>query len=202
MNNHGNRPRQSVKFLVNKIGDAGRRVLRARASSVRNHFSEVTNRTKLRTTGGIAWENSRTESARLLLVTSLESSTAIKQRTKQKIISRFESAFGGFTTKAASAGDYAAKFTMSILVTDSSLDIDRWLTRLTASPATIYDKAMDLTYNATHVAGSYHRLFDGGHSLMGAIKAGHNASSDDSIIEEVTCSPETGPCEMRVLPVK
>ena len=73
---------------------------------------------------------------------------------------------------------------MSVLASDFSLEIDRWLTNLLASPATIYDKAMDATYLTTHVGGNYHQLFDGGHSLLGVIKAEHNASPDDSIIQE------------------
>ena len=49
---------------------------------------------------------------------------------------------------------------------------------------TIYDKAMDAEYLATHIGGSYHRLFDGGHTLWGAVRAGHAASPDDNIIQE------------------
>jgi len=75
---------------------------------------------------------------------------------------------------------------MGVLASGTSLDIDRWLTQITASPATIYDRAMDANFLTSHVGGSYHRLFDGGHSLFGAIKAGRNASPDDSIIQEAT----------------
>ena len=49
---------------------------------------------------------------------------------------------------------------------------------------TIYDKAMDANYLATHVGGSYHRLFDGGHTLWDAVRVGHAASPDDNIIQE------------------
>lgn len=50
---------------------------------------------------------------------------------------------------------------------------------------TIYDKAMDANYLATHIGGgNYHRLFDGGHTIWGAIRAGHAASPDDNIIQE------------------
>ncbi len=50
--------------------------------------------------------------------------------------------------------------------------------------ATIYDKAMDAVYLETHIGGGNHRLFDGGHTLLGAIKATHNASPDDNLIQE------------------
>ena len=50
--------------------------------------------------------------------------------------------------------------------------------------ATIYDKAMDAEYLATHIGGGNHRLFDGGHTLLGAIKATHAASQDDTLVQE------------------
>ena len=49
---------------------------------------------------------------------------------------------------------------------------------------TIYDKAMDANYIATGIGGSYHRLFDGGHTLWDAVRVGHAASPDDNIIQE------------------
>jgi len=33
-----------------------------------------------------------------------------------------------------------------------------------------FDKALDTVYNATHIGGGNHRLFDGGHTLIGAWK--------------------------------
>ncbi len=192
--NRGKQPRQAAESLVNKGKDAGRRIGRAgsaasdkaksTASTARNQVSDTTNSIRRRITEAIAWEDSRTDAARHLLVTSLESSTAMGQRTKQFLIGGFESAYSGTTSRASSAREQAAQFTMSVLATDLSPEIDGWLTNLLDGPATIYDKAMDATYLATHVGGSYHRLFDGGHSLLGAIKAGHNASPDDSIIQE------------------
>ena len=50
--------------------------------------------------------------------------------------------------------------------------------------ATIYDKAMDAVFLETHIGGGNHRLFDGGHTLLGAIKAAHNASPDDTFVQE------------------
>ena len=192
--NRGKRPLKAAKSLVNKGKDAGRRIGRAgtaasdkaksSASSARNQVSDTTNSIRRRITGAIPWEDSRTEAAWHLLATSLESSTAMGQRTKQALTSRFESAYSGTTSRATSARDQAAQITMGVLASDFSLEIDRWLTTLIASPATIYDKAMDANFLTTSVGGNYHRLFDGGHSLLGAIKAGHNASPDDSIIQE------------------
>ena len=49
---------------------------------------------------------------------------------------------------------------------------------------TNYDKAMDAAYKATHIGGGDHRLYDGGHSLVGAFQAVRDASPDDSLFEE------------------
>ena len=50
--------------------------------------------------------------------------------------------------------------------------------------ATIYDRALDATYLATHIGGGNHRLFDGGHTVAGAIAAVRDASPDDTVIQE------------------
>ncbi|MEA2976056.1 MAG: hypothetical protein QOF19_1576 [Alphaproteobacteria bacterium] len=47
-----------------------------------------------------------------------------------------------------------------------------WLTtHLSNQHATIASKAMDAEYLRTHIGGSWHRLYDGGHSLVGSWKA-------------------------------
>ncbi len=148
--NRGKRPRQAAESLVNKGKDAGRRIGRAGsaasdkaksgASTARNQISDTTNSIRRRITGAIPWEDSRTDAARHLLATSLESSTAMGQRTKQFLIGGFESAYSGTTSRASSARDQAAQFTMSVLATDLSPEIDGWLTNLLDGPATIYDK--------------------------------------------------------------
>ena len=51
---------------------------------------------------------------------------------------------------------------------------------LVKGSATIYDKAMDAEYLATHIGGGNHRMFDGGHTLWGAAKAVHDAGGTAS----------------------
>ena len=197
----GKQPRRAAESLANKGKKAGRRIGRAGtkasanvmsgASTAGNQVSNAASTIRRSITGAIPWEDSRTDAARHLLTTSIESSTAIGQRTKQALIDGFESAYNGTTSKATSVRNQAGLITMGVLAPegvlapDSPLEIDSWLTSLLKnSTPSIYDKAMDATYNATDVGGNLHRLFDGGHSLLGAIKAGHNASPDDSIIQE------------------
>ena len=58
------------------------------------------------------------------------------------------------------------------------------LAGMAEGPATIYDKAMDVGYLATNIGGGNHRLFDGGHTIAGAMKAVQGASTEDSLIQE------------------
>lgn len=43
-----------------------------------------------------------------------------------------------------------------------------WADNALGSVPTAYDKAMDAAYNASHIGGKYHRLFDGSHDPVGA----------------------------------
>lgn len=64
--------------------------------------------------------------------------------------------------------------------------LDLWMrSAFVAGPASIYDRAMDLNYIATHIGGGYHRLFDGGHDLVSAWKACREAGGN-SLTEDMT----------------
>ena len=67
---------------------------------------------------------------------------------------------------------------------EASRTLNDWLQSMVDGTPTIYDRDMDATYNATHVGGGYHRLFDGGHTIPGAFQAVMSASQDDSIMQE------------------
>ena len=65
-----------------------------------------------------------------------------------------------------------------------------WLTDLlqagaTVSTPTAWDRAMDAVYNAGGGHGNLHRLFDGGHSIKGALQAGWEAVPDANWLENV-----------------
>ena len=74
--------------------------------------------------------------------------------------------------------------TQGLLASNLADNVNGWLQDIATGSATIYDKAMDATYNATHLGGSYHRLFDGGHTITGAFNAARGASADDNIVHE------------------
>lgn len=53
------------------------------------------------------------------------------------------------------------------------------------STPTAWDRAMDAVYNAGREHGNLHRLFDGGHSIKGALEAGWDAVPDANWMENV-----------------
>ena len=61
----------------------------------------------------------------------------------------------------------------------------QWTKQLTAAPATVYDRALDAEYLRTRIGGAEHRLFDGGHDLLGSWEAAREALPDDGVSREV-----------------
>ena len=88
---------------------------------------------------------------------------------------------------ASVAGQLMAA-TPTLLASSLSKDLNNLLEGMVKGSATIYDKAMDANYLdpllKPDLGGSYHRLFDGGHTISGAISAARDASPDDNIIQE------------------
>ena len=80
--------------------------------------------------------------------------------------------------------DWVHSTTQALLASALSHDLNAVLASTVQGPATVYDKAMDAAYLATHIGGGNHRLFDGGHTVAGAFKAVRDALPDDSIAEE------------------
>ena len=70
-----------------------------------------------------------------------------------------------------------------VLASDLSRSLNAMLAELAKGPATIFDKAMDSHFIDTGIGGSYHRLFDGGHTIWGAFVAVKDAPGDDGIVE-------------------
>ena len=86
-----------------------------------------------------------------------------------------------------SAGRHADQFlatAQGLLASALSADLNGMLASMVAGHATIYDKAMDAVYLATRIGGGNHRLFDGGHTILGAFRAVRDALPDDTIVEE------------------
>ena len=71
-----------------------------------------------------------------------------------------------------------------LLASALSADLNAMLQDMVNGSATIYDKAMDAVYLETRIGGGNHRIFDGGHTIAGAIEAVRGASPDDTVIQE------------------
>ena len=71
-----------------------------------------------------------------------------------------------------------------VLASELAVDLNAMLAKISAGPATIYDKAMDAEYLATSIGGGNHRMFDGGHTLAGAFEAVRGASAEDTVLQE------------------
>ena len=85
------------------------------------------------------------------------------------------------TTSAANA---LLPTTQGVLASNLSRVVNDLLQSMVKGAPTIYDKAMDARFIDTGIGGSYHRLFDGGHTIVGAINAVRGASPNDNIVEE------------------
>ena len=72
-----------------------------------------------------------------------------------------------------------------ILASDASIQIDRYLRSTFDSASTVYDRSMDYTRQLSGEFGGDHRLFDGGHGILGAWEAVKSALPDDTKSQEV-----------------
>tara|TARA_Y100001970_G_scaffold245898_1_gene313321 strand:+ start:315 stop:1163 length:849 start_codon:yes stop_codon:yes gene_type:complete len=78
----------------------------------------------------------------------------------------------------------------SLLASDFSRKFENWFGSLTESSATVYDKAVDAAYNATHIGGWKHRLFDG-HQPFEMWETVKNVKIDDSRKQELEAFVKT-----------
>ena len=76
----------------------------------------------------------------------------------------------------------------ALTASDLSGDLNRLVAAAVKGAPTVYDKAMDANYLdpalRSGLGGSYHRLFDGGHTIAGAFRATKGVSPDDAVVKE------------------
>ena len=154
------------------------------ASVIRFAFSQAADVTAA--TGGRVRNRSRKAADTAASVGRDASSKAAKvsATTSQRVRANSKSALDA--TVAAASQLMAA--TQPVLASNLSQDLNSLLEGMVKGSTTIYDKAMDANYLdpllRPDMGGSYHRLFDGGHTISGAFSAARNASPDDNIIQE------------------
>ena len=78
----------------------------------------------------------------------------------------------------------------ALLASDLSGELNKLVAAAVKGVPTVYDKAMDANYLdptlRSGLGGSYHRFFDGGHTISGAAKAARSrgVSADDTVVQE------------------
>jgi len=74
----------------------------------------------------------------------------------------------GLSATASIAGEVYT----GVLNWKNNSEVSNWLTNhLSNQHATPFSRAMDAEYLRTHIGGGWHRIYDGGHSLVGSWKA-------------------------------
>ena len=91
-------------------------------------------------------------------------------------------------SRAVSASSEAMALSQGLLATHLSKSLNELLQKMVDGRPNRFDKAMDAKYinpaTKPEMAGNYHRLFDGGHTIKGAFDASCNASQEDNIFQE------------------
>jgi hypothetical protein len=89
---------------------------------------------------------------------------------------------GGLRTTASVAGE---AYTVALSWKNNS-EFSDWLTNhLSNQHATIASKEMDAEYLRTYIGGNWHRLYDGGHSLVGSWKAVSESFPDLGALDQL-----------------
>lgn len=93
----------------------------------------------------------------------------------------------GAASKTTKRHTVAAASVVQGVVAGAGAQINQVVQSAVSGPASVYDKALDAKYLdllRTDMGGSYHRLFDGGHTIAGAVRAVNEASIDDTLTRQ------------------
>ena len=133
----------------------------------------------------IPWDSVLPDDARGNLLSALNSTRTLSAGARQRLTEQMTPALSALSSKGMASQAQILSVLQGLLASpDASRVLNGWLEDMVKGAPTIYDSAMDATYNATRIGGGDHRMFDGGHSIAGAFQAARNASPEDSIFEE------------------
>lgn len=127
------------------------------------------------------------ESAKTAAVASASAAQAVGSGTAKVGISSGRAVATGAQWLFNSTSERTAQLfaaAQGLAASDLSPQLNEIVQAAVKGKATVFDRAMDAVFLETHIGGGNHRLFDGGHTLLGAIKATHEASPDDTLIQE------------------
>lgn len=191
---------QSTRTIANsraaqRLSSAGDSVAR-RAKDVAVQGSELAGtaatrgRDKARSSVGIAkervpWDSVLPGDARSNLLTALNSTRTLSSGARQRMTEQMTPALSALFSKGMASQAQILSILQGWLASpDASSMLNGWIQDMVKGAPMIYDRAMDANFISTGIGGGDHRLFDGGHSIVGAFQAARNASPDDSIFEE------------------
>jgi uncharacterized membrane protein len=133
------------------------------------------------------WSNRKISEGYVILSEAVTSSKAISRSTGETILRYVSSAQESAARSSRKITDSVAISLNAILASDFSRSMEAWLGGVfNEGMPSVYDKAMDTVYNATHAGGGHlHRLFDGSHSLLGMWDKIGDAKPDDTLLQEM-----------------
>lgn len=133
----------------------------------------------------VPWESVLPDEVVSTLSSSLMTSKALSAAAKQRLVAQLGPSLNSLPGKRMSVQAQTFATVQTLLANaEVSSTINSWLQGLASGTPSIYDRAMDATYNATRIGGSYHRMFDGSHTIPGAFQAVRGASPDDNVLQE------------------
>ena len=133
----------------------------------------------------LPWDGVLPDDVQRSLSSSIESSKTLSVSAKRQLNAKIGPTLESLSRKSLITQEEAFALAQGILASpEASRTLNDWLQAMVDGAPTIYDRAMDATYNATHIGGGYHSLFDGGHTIPGAFQAVRGASQDDNIMQE------------------
>ena len=135
----------------------------------------------------VSWADQQVSGGYALLSKAISSSKAIPVPTGRVILEHVSSAYESSAKTGKKVVNHSAIFVNAILASDFSRNMEHWLGAMfNEGIPSVYDRAMDATYNATNIGGGHlHRLFDESHTLWGAWDKVHNVLPDDTSLQEV-----------------
>jgi len=135
----------------------------------------------------VSWGNQQISRWYFLLVKAINSSKAVEATTGKAILEYISSTYKATTKAGKKVINHTAIFINAILASDFSRNMESWFGHMfNEGIPSIYDKAVDAVYNATHIGGGHlHRLFDGSHTLWGMWDKVKDALPDDHFLQEI-----------------
>ena len=115
--------------------------------------------------------------------------TAVRAAKRHAVAAARTTAEGaGAASKATKRHTVAAASVVQGVVAGAGAQINQVVQSAVSGAASVYDKLLDAKYLdpllRTDMGGSYHRLFDGGHTIPGAVRAVNEASIDDTLTQQ------------------